>query len=263
MDNDMPQRMDQLPPSLTISIVSHRDTKKILRLLASIQEFEQAGSIQVIVTDNLGDDFPRIDPSPWSSLTVLRNEHPMGFASNHNRAFQIAAGKYFCVLNPDVVFVQSIMNYLLGQLESIQTDIIAPLVIDSKGVIQDSFRSLPTPLEIILRRLPGYRFNSSGIQTVQPIQPDWIAGTFLLMRSGTYQTLGGMNEKYRLYFEDVEFCTRARLAGLKLTVDPSVRVQHDAHRASHKKLIYLLWHLQSAVRFFTSPTYKKAIQKIY
>ena len=80
------------------------------------------------------------------------------------------------------------------------------------------------------------------------------------MRSDTYRKLGGLNEKYRLYFEDVEFCTRARLAGLKLAVNTNVRVQHDAHRASRKKLIYLIWHIQSAIRFFTSPVYRKALQ---
>jgi GT2 family glycosyltransferase len=260
MNSATQQRKNNLVPVLTISIVSHGDTKKIMRLLESIRAFEQAGSIQVIVTDNLGHEFPKIDHFPWSSLIVLRNEHTMGFAHNHNRAFKVAEGNYFCVLNPDVVFVQSVMDQLLRQLEDVQRDIIAPLIVDSKGIIQDSFRDLPTPLEIILRRFPGYKFNYSIAESSDLVQTDWISGIFLLMRSDTYRVLGGMNEKYRLYFEDVEFCTRAQLAGLKLVVDTSVRVQHDAHRASHKKLIYLFWHIQSAIRFFTSPIYKRAVQ---
>ena len=109
------------------------------------------------------------------------------------------------------------------------------------------------------RRLPGYKFDATVAETSELIRPDWLSGLFFLMRSETYRGLGRLDETYHLYFEDVEFCTRARLAGLKLLVDATIHVQHDAHRASREKLVYLLWHIQSAIRFFTSPTYKKAL----
>ena len=83
----------------------------------------------------------------------------------------------------------------------------------------------------------------------------------MFMRSETYRVLNGFDEKYRLYFEDVDFCARAQLAGLKILVDTNIRIQHDAHHASRKNLIYLFWHIQSAFRFFTSPVYKKIKQK--
>jgi GT2 family glycosyltransferase len=85
---------------------------------------------------------------------------------------------------------------------------------------------------------------------------------FMLMKSATYREIRGFDERYRLYFEDVEFCARARLAGLKLMVDTNVKIQHNAHRASRKEFIYLLWHLQSAIRFFTSPTYKNGVRRL-
>lgn len=260
MSKDPPLEAGGLKPLVTISIVSHGDSKKIFALLESILTFEQTDSIQVVITDNLGDEFPEIDTSPWFSLHILRNKRSHGFSRNHNRAFQLAMGSYFCVLNPDVVFKEAVFTRLLRRLEVPQTDIVAPLIVNSKGVIQDSFRDLPTPFDILHRRIPGYQFDYSIAELTELIQPDWISGIFLLMRSDTYRELGGLNEQYRLYFEDVEFCTRARLAGLKLTVDTNVRVQHDAHHASRKKLTYLLWHIQSAIRFFTSSVYGKAIQ---
>ena len=79
----------------------------------------------------------------------------------------------------------------------------------------------------------------------------------MLMASETFRSLSGFDEKYHLYFEDVDFCARAKLAGLKLLVDTNVRVFHDAQRASRNNIIYLLWHIQSAIRFFTSSVYKK------
>jgi N-acetylglucosaminyl-diphospho-decaprenol L-rhamnosyltransferase len=260
MNRTPPFETGGLKPLVTISIVSHGDSNKIFVLLESILTFEQTDSIQVVVTDNLGYEFPEIDPSPWFSLHILRNDRSHGFSRNHNRAFQLAKGSYFCVLNPDVVFKEAVFTQLLQRLEALQADIVAPLIVDSRDIIQDSFRDLPTPLEVLLRRLPGYKFDHSIAQSTELIRPDWISGIFLLMRSDTYRELDGLNEKYRLYFEDVEFCTRARLTGLKLAVDTNIRIQHDARHASHKKLTYLLLHIQSAVRFFISPVYWKAIQ---
>ena len=260
MNGKPQQETNILSPLITVSIVSHGDSEKILRLLESIRAYEQTKSIQVIVIDNLGHELPELDSSPWSSLVILRNERSQGFARNHNQAFKTATGQYFCLLNPDVVFVEPIFENLLEHIEALQADIIAPLVVDSKNIVQDSFRDLPTPLEIVRRRLFGYIIDPAIIETNEFVHPDWISGIFLLMPSEAYRKLGGLNEKYRLYFEDVEFCTRAMLAGLKLLVDTNVRIQHDAHHASRKKLIYLIWHIQSAVRFFLSPVYRKGLK---
>ena len=246
---------------VTLSIVSHGDASKIKRLLESIRMHEQADQFHVIVTDNLGQDFTEPDIASWASFTIVRNRRSQGFAQNHNRAFGMAVSDYFCLLNPDVVFEQEVFSSLIELSESGEADIVAPLIVDSCGVVQDSFRDLPGPLEIIRRRLPQYQHRPAPADPRGIVRPDWIAGMFMLIRSETYRELGGLNEKYRLYFEDVEFCTRARLAGMRLGVYTDVRVRHDAHRASRKKLIYLLWHLQSAIKFFTSPTYRNAIQK--
>lgn len=249
-------------PFLTLSIVSHGDAEKISRLLASIQQYEKdTKRFQLILTDNLKDDLPDFDPLPWYSLLVLRNDRQMGFAKNHNRAFELAGGGYFAVLNPDLIFVQPVFERLLSRLHAHQADLIAPQIVDENGTVQDSLRSLPTPWEIIRRRLPGYTF-----VTVQPdeqglVRPDWVAGMFWLMESDTYRRLGGMDERYRLYFEDVDFCTRARLRGMRLLVDTQVQVRHDAQRSSRSSLYYLSLHTLSALRFFTSPVYRQIKQK--
>ena len=183
----------------------------------------------------------------------------MGFAHNHNRAFQLASGKYFCVLNPDILFVEPIFPLLIERLER-EAAIISPLIIDSSNTIQDSFREFPTPLSILKRKLPGYHFSPSSPNALGLINPDWIAGMFMLMRSETYRQLGGFDEKFHLYFEDVDFCARARALGLLPLVDTNLRIQHNAQRASRKKIRYLLWHLQSSIRFFRSTIYKNTIK---
>jgi hypothetical protein len=244
-------------PLVTLSVVSHGNGEALQILLESLVRHEAANRIQLIVTDNLGADLPDLDPSGWHSLVLLHNERPRGYASNHNAAFLHARGEYFCVVNPDVFFMEPALERLTQPLAAGSADIAAPVIVDSLGRIQDSFRKLPTPLELVWRRTlhGGHRVR---VPPVGAVHPDWIAGIFLLMRCETFARLGGFDARYHLYFEDVDFCTRARLLGMTLLVTPLVRLHHDASRASGRYGLYLLWHLQSAYRFFISGVYRQA-----
>lgn len=249
-------------PLITLSIVSHGNADKIANLLASIQKHEtNTASFQVLLTDNLGNDLPTFESDSWGSLQILRNQQQQGFAYNHNRALEMARGGYFAILNPDLIFKTAVFDRLLSTLHKHHAHLIAPQIVDANGAAQDSFRPLPSPIELIRRRLPGYHFDASPPDAKGLVYPDWIAAMFWLMPSSTYHTLQGMDEKFRLYFEDVDFCTRLKLQGMKIIVDTHLQVQHDAQRSSRKSTYYLFLHTQSAVRFFTSSVYRQARQK--
>ncbi len=244
-------------PLLSVSVVSHGSAGQVSTLLDSLAAHEDRSRIQLILTANLGDDLPDVDPAPWASLTILRNERPRGFASNHNAAFLHAQHEFLCLLNPDVIFLEPVFEKLTGRIRAGEADIIAPLAVNEQGEVQDSFRSLPTPGELIRRRTIGSRA-PAAFRGADLISPDWLAGFFLLLPSRLYADLGGMDERYRLYLEDVDFCTRARLKGCAIRLDPTVRFQHDGRRASRDDPRFLIWHLSSAARFFTSPVYRQA-----
>lgn len=245
-------------PLVSVSVVSHGDSAPLALLLDSLARCEAASRLQLIITDNLGNELPALDPSPWSSLTLLRNARPAGYARNHNAAFEHAQGEYFCVANPDVRLIQPVFGALIQSLETGAGAITAPLVVDSKGVVQDSFRLLPTPLELVQRRLRRWTAAPALSPDLAVAPTDWLAGIFMFLRRKTFAGLHGFDARYRLYFEDVDFCTRARLIGLNSIVNTRVRVQHDARRASRRPGQYLLWHLQSSLRFFTSSVYWRA-----
>lgn len=246
-------------PLLSISIVSHDSAEQVGSLLESLAAHEDRSRIQLILTANLGEDLPVVDPSAWGSLVTLRNERPRGFAANHNAAFRHAAHDFFCILNPDVILLEPVFTSLTGRILAGEADVLAPLAVDASGEIQDSFRPLPTPLELIRRRTVGGK--APCVQGAELIPTDWLAGFFLLMPSRLYAELGGMDERFRLYLEDVDLCTRARLKGCSIRLDPTLRFRHDARRASRDDLRFLLWHLASAVRFFASPVYRQARQR--
>jgi GT2 family glycosyltransferase len=129
--------------------------------------------------------------------------------------------------------------------------VAAPLVHGSDGVLQDSARPLPTPWRI-LGKAVGLGSARDGPA------PDFVAGMFMLFRAEAFARLGGFDERYFLYYEDVDICCRARLAGLEVLQERSCSVTHDGVRASHRRLRYLRWHLRSMARFFRSPVYRAA-----
>jgi len=245
------------PPLVSVSIISHGDGQPLMALLESISSHESVDQVQLIITDNLGNDLPDLALGGWHSVTVLRAARPRGFAANHNAAFEKAAGTYFCILNPDVLFTQPVFGELIAHLDPEHAQLAAPLLVNSRGDLQDSYRPLPTPWEIVRRRL-GMAARVAAPDSGTLLQPDWVAGIFMLMRASTFSELGGFDDGYRLYFEDVELCTRLRLAGGRIVVDPSLRLLHDPRHGSRRPGRHLLWHAQSAARFFASSAYRRA-----
>jgi hypothetical protein len=244
-------------PLISVSIVSHGDGAELRTLLESLASHEPIDRIQLLVTDNLLHDLRDVPADGWHSVIMLRPARPLGFARNHNIAFERASGPYFCVLNPDVIFPGAVLLALTELVERGQGHIVAPIMRDSRGQLQDSFRELPAPIGLIRRRLR--RHHPPPLAPAGALlYPDWIAGTFMLMRSAVFAHLKGFDPRYRLYFEDVDLCTRARLQGLSITVDPRLQVLHDSRRSSRRPGVQFLWHVQSALRFFASPGYRLA-----
>jgi N-acetylglucosaminyl-diphospho-decaprenol L-rhamnosyltransferase len=244
---------------ISISLVSHGQMSFVYRLFESMEKVLSGGiPLEVILTENKIRSIVPPEEIPGMTIRTLFNERSYGLAKNHNQAFNIATGDYFCVINPDVTFIEDIFPALIDHLEGGGVDVVAPLVVDRQAIPQDSFRDLPTPLNLLKRRLGKRREVSPLFDSGAIVYPDWIAGIFLLMRAETYHHLGGFDERFYLYFEDVDFCCRARLAGLTLAVDTNCKVVHAARRASRTHLKPFLWHFSSAIRFFVSPVYWKS-----
>jgi GT2 family glycosyltransferase len=73
---------------------------------------------------------------------------------------------------------------------------------------------------------------------------------FMLFSTEDYKAIGGFDEKFFLYYEDVDICIRLWKSGRSVMVDPDVQVVHDARRTSHKSWRFMRWHVASMIRFF-------------
>lgn len=247
-----------MPSLISISIVSHGQIGLVTLLLADIQKYCDPASLEVLLTVNIPESLPpTLDCYPFM-IKLIHNPSPLGFGANHNRALSQAQGAFFAVINPDVRIASDIFPLLVASLETPSAGVVAPLVLDPAGAVEDSARRFPTPLKILCK-LFGRCKGGDYVVGAQTLYPDWVGGMFMLFRRDVYRQMGGFNEKFFLYYEDVDLCARIWLEGLSVALIPQARVTHEARRSSHRSATYLALHLRSMARFFLSLTFVKAL----
>ena len=237
------------PCQVAVSIVNHGHSQMVLELLSQIDQ--RAPTVEhVILTENICPTI-EVDPLKYSfRLSLVRNSEPKGFGANHNQAFKLCNSDYFCVLNPDIQISEDPFCELVDVLADRSIGIVCPLVLDSCGAVEDSFRFFPTPFALIKKLVYGFKDSYPIDRDSQLVFPDWVAGMCMLFRKEDYEQLDGFDEGYFLYYEDIDLCLRFWREGKKVALSVRSTVIHNARRESHRNLWFLKIHLESIARFF-------------
>jgi N-acetylglucosaminyl-diphospho-decaprenol L-rhamnosyltransferase len=243
---------------ISISIVSHGQINLIDSLLHDITRHCRMLSVEIILTLNLDEELPfSVETFPFP-INVIRNPLPQGFGVNQNQAFRQASGQFFCVLNPDIRLNDDPFPALLECLRDPTFGVVSPVVVNEFGELEDCARRFPTPL-IILCKAFGRCKGSDYVIDEKTIFPEWVAGMFVLFPARIFEQLNGFDEKYFLYYEDVDICARLQLKGYQVAMCTETKVIHQAQRSSHHSLPYFKWHFMSMMRFFCSLVFYKII----
>jgi len=246
---------------VTITIVSHGHGPLLVRLLNDLNCLPSCEGVATIVTLNSPGEL--LDPSSFPNLRirVIRNTLPKGFAANQNQAFEHCATPWFAVLNPDLRITDDVFATLISRAAlDRRIALVAPVVQNSQGQLEDSERANLTPWSVI-RRL-GNKLRSSA--TVGSNGFRWYAGMFYLIRSDSFAEINGFDDRYFLYCEDYDFCARLYLKGHRLLQEKSASVVHDAQRSSHRSIRYSWFHLKSLLRVWASaPVWKIAFHDLF
>ena len=242
---------------VSVSIVSHRHGAMLPGLFADLERHRYA-DVEVLLTLNVPEDLP-FDPGGFRfPVQLIRNSEPRGFGTNHNTAFKASRHGLYCVCNPDVRLPSDPFAPLAERLTDQLTGIAAPLVRAPDGAVEISARSFPTPIVILRKALLGPQ--PPDYSAGEPDRsPDWVGGMFMLFTREAYASVGGFDERYHLYYEDVDICARMRLAGRKIVFCPTVEIVHAARRESHRSLRYFAWHVVSMLRFFLSAPFRRLV----
>jgi N-acetylglucosaminyl-diphospho-decaprenol L-rhamnosyltransferase len=231
-----------------ISIVSHGQAHLAQQLIEDLVRGPAPSSVRL--THNISDNLPELPTFP--GLISHVNNDPLGFAANHNAAFKHSRQPFFAVVNPDIRLTSDPFPALLRCMDDPEVGLVAPVVLNPLGSVEDSVRRYPTPAQLLSKSIGKddgrYHLTPDPLGLAQPVE--WVAGMFMLFRAEAFRDLGGFDEKFHLYYEDVDICARLWQAGWKVVVSPQATVVHDAQRASRHNLKYMAWHAASMTRYF-------------
>jgi GT2 family glycosyltransferase len=239
--------------NLLVIIVNYRTADLTVDALASLEpEMTGVAPAQVVVVDNDSGDgsFERISAciaaKNWESwASVLAAGRNGGFASGNNFGRARALGrwsapKYVHLLNPDTVVRPGALTALVAFMDAhAAVGIAGSRLEDAAGVPQRSafrFPSVLSELEAAARLGPLSRLLTRWV-VAPPIsetacESDWVSGASMIVRREVFDTVGALDERYFMYYEEVDFTWRARRAGWKCWYVPASRVVHLAGRSS-------------------------------
>lgn len=231
---------------ITISIVSHGHGSMLQALIDDLAACPEVEG--VILTRNIPDPECVVVRSEW--ISIVDNPRPKGFAANHNAAFKSTRTPFFAVLNPDVRLIGNPFPTLIARMGDPAVALSAPAVVSPDGALEDSARQFPSLSALALKAF-GRHTGRIHYAIGNPARPaPWVAGMFMLLRSSDYAGIGGFDEGFFLYYEDVDLCARLWQAGRRVLLCPEVHIVHDARRASRYDLRHMRWHAASMARYF-------------
>lgn len=191
----------------------------------------------------------------------------LGYAGGVNAALREAGGEYVYVINPDCLLTDSKIVQIMKDMDgSPEWAVAGPKVVDEDNVLQPSCRRFPRPWTFLLvrsvfSRIPGAsrercRYLMEDYHREFPREVDWVSGGATLVKRAALKKIGGMDERYFLYMEDVDWCRATWQSDYKVVYCPSSKVVHAGrHQSLQGGLsalynIHLRWHMTSLFKYF-------------
>jgi GT2 family glycosyltransferase len=244
---------------LSVVIVNWNVCDLLYRCLFSVLRTPAGGlDLEVIVVDNASEDGSQdMVREEFPEVRLIANERNLGFTCASNQGWASSQGRHVLFLNPDTEVgrgaLPTMVNYLDGRAG---VGVLGPQLLHPSGSVQSSRRRFPTVLTAV--------FESTLLEQWWPANPwarcyrladrpddveqevDWLVGACLLVRGQALQQVGGFDEGFFMYSEELDLCRRIRSAGWTVVFLPEARVVHHEGKSSEQVVA------QRHIRFQTS-----------
>ena len=227
---------------VTVGIVTYNSSDHIGPCLDSVAKNLKDASPTVIVLDNASEDntlevLSRLEKKYPFSLHTIPQGVNHGYAWGANRIAQLAGCEWLCFVNPDARLLTGAFQHAKDLIRTHPTcGVIGGILTDPDGRPQECGGVFPTPLMAVwdwcgLRHLiPRSRWSTTVKLNLPedraPRRIDYPTGAFWFMRREVFERTGPFDERFFLYFEETDFCLRAKKKGWSSFVHPAIRVEH-------------------------------------
>jgi N-acetylglucosaminyl-diphospho-decaprenol L-rhamnosyltransferase len=217
------------PLDATVVIVNYNDGPRLGPLLDLLREEVR----RVVVVDNASSDGSERAAAERPEVTLIRNEQNRGYAPAANQGAAQAEGAWLVLVNPDA-------HLQRGDIEALMTDLpsdvaaVAPVQVDRTGAPRpETGGYAPTLLRYLLWAFVPVRFHGrwgpwlATIPSGGDVALDWVSSALLVIRRDAFEAVGGLDERFFLYHEDVDFGRRLRARGWRVLCRTSVTLFHE------------------------------------
>ncbi|MCA9998618.1 MAG: glycosyltransferase family 2 protein, partial [Anaerolineales bacterium] len=217
---------------LSIIIISWNVRELLRRCLASIAAGRGGLALEVIVVDGASHDGSAAMVAadfPW--VRLLARDDNVGFPRGNNLGLELANGRYLLLLNPDTELVGDALTTLVRYLDDHpDVGLVGSQLLNSDGSVQSSRRRFPTVATAFFestwlqpyapRQLLAH-FYVEDVADAETAVVDWVTGACMLTRRTVFEQVGGMDEVYFMYSEELDWCRRIKLAGWEIVYLPT------------------------------------------
>jgi GT2 family glycosyltransferase len=240
----VPARKELRPPELSVVIVNYRQWQDTLALVRQLDQDPalREGAAEVVVIDNHSPADPAVPRlRRWPGVSLWRARRNQGFAAGANRGCRLGRGRWLLLLNPDMSVPADFLDRAVTLADSLAAEDPGAGVVGfglrhSDGSRQHSFGPYPTLVGSLARLLlPRARRKYHAVAPDHRCRVPWLTGCCLLLRRDCYEQLGGFDEDFFLYYEDVDLCQRAAARGWSVWYEPALTLTH--HRPLHARAV--------------------------
>ena len=242
-----------------VIIANFNNKKDIVLCIKSL--IKAYSKINIIVVDNASIDCSLlgIESLKYRNLKIIRNRKNLGFAKGVNKGIKFAlkqGAQSVLLLNPDTIVDQGFLEPLLNN----QAEISGPIIkFQRNGKWVYDFGG---KINFWLGRASHYESLSSKSNFGQP---DYLSGCCLLIKREVFEKIDLLDEKYFLFFEDSDFCLRAKKAGSKIALESKSMILHKLSEGKRKPFYYMYYLIRSNLLFVNTwlPLYRRPIAYLY
>jgi len=233
---------------LSISIVNFNNKNLLKHCVKNILSIKTNLSYEIIITDNKSID-NSVETIKKEILTLdkkiklIQAQENKGFGAGHNLGLKNAKAKYLLIINPDIVILNQALNQLYQFMEEHpKAGIVGPKLLYPDLSLQRSAHPWPKLLTPLYRRTPlgktiwGLkelkRYDMLEYQYQKPKKIDWLFGACLMIRKTVWEKINGFDERYFLYCEDIDLCTKSWALKHSVWCFPQAKVIHYHKRLS-------------------------------
>jgi len=230
-------------PDVSVVIISFNTRELLRECLATVQP-EGGRSVEIIVVDNASKDgSAEMVAADFPHVQLLQTTTNLGFGGANNLAFARATGRYVMLLNSDAFLAPGILSRSVELMEANRhVGLGGALLVGREGHWQASARLFPSLLNDLLSltglaaRFPHSRFlgrmDRTWADINTPAETDWVPGAFSIIRREVLEAVGYFDERFFLYYEEVDLCRRIKAAHHAIAYWPELKVIHIGGESS-------------------------------